>query len=194
MSLRAEMVVYAMLLTLMLPALPSTAATPVAPGGAGARPSVEGCMREWLFNGIWRLRVLKIEAIRKPNSGNPGTPGWGVTTEIRNGSRRTLRMRITGISGTGRGVDLVLPDGTPLILDVRDFQTIVSRNIPQGGGIVHQLKYYYPPRTPDAQVQKPTKFLLEIDPRQLRNYRTLTAGAGYTIANPSLRVRLECAR
>ncbi|MGH2405347.1 MAG: hypothetical protein ACRDGN_12945 [bacterium] len=62
------------------------------------------------------------------------------------GKHRTLSTRLSGVSGTGRGVDLVLP----------------------------------------------AKLLVEINPQQLRNYRTLTRGAAYTVPNPSLRVRLDC--
>ena len=189
-------VVVVLAVAIQLVSIPPAGAGPSTPpaGGAGPRASLEGCMGQWLFNGIWRLRVLKLERIRKPGSGDPGTPGWGLTTEIRNGSKKTLSMAITGIDGGGSGVDLVLPDGNTLELAALDFQKIVYKDIPQGGGVVHQLKYYYDHGTPDSDVQQPAKFLVEINPQQLRNYRGLTAGAAYSVRNPSFRVRLDCTK
>lgn len=171
-------------------AAPQPTRTP-PPGGAGPRASVEGCVNEWLFNGVWRLRVLKVDAIRKPPSSG-STPGWGVTIEMRNGTKATLSMPITGIDGTGAGVDLSVADGNTLEMDRLDFQKIAFKQIPQGGGVTHQLKYYFSFGTQEGDVQKPTKFLMEINPATLKKYSVTAKGARYTTANPSFRVRLDC--
>jgi hypothetical protein len=65
-------------------------------GGANERPSLEGCLNEPLFNGVWRVRVSKLVRISKDES----TPGWGLTLELRNGSRVTLSATDAGVSGT----------------------------------------------------------------------------------------------
>ena len=47
------------------------AAPATSPGGANQRASLEGCIGETLFNGVWRLKVTKIERIVKDST----TPG-----------------------------------------------------------------------------------------------------------------------
>ena len=36
----------------------------ITAGGANQRESLEGCMGQDFFNGIWRIKVLSVEAIR----------------------------------------------------------------------------------------------------------------------------------
>jgi len=192
MRIRIERVLAACAAVMMMAAVaPSGMAQPKAtpaPGGAGQRASVNGCMGEWLFNGIWRMRVLKAEPISKS-----GRTGWGLTVDVRNGSKKTLSLDLTGVHGGGDGIDLVMNDGNTLELDVNDFQTVVFRKLPQGGGLTYQVKFYYPRGAADGQGQ-PAKFLVEINPQVLKNYKNLTAGAAYTVKNPSLRVRMDCTK
>ena len=35
-------------------------------GGANQKASVTGCVNEWLFNGVWRMRVTKVEPVTDP--------------------------------------------------------------------------------------------------------------------------------
>jgi len=96
-------------------------AKPIA-GGANQKASVEGCTRQTLFDGVWRLRVEDVQSAHRPFSGDPGTPGYAVRVQIRNGSHRTLSLANSGISGNGTGVELVTVDGNTLDLDVGDFR------------------------------------------------------------------------
>lgn len=176
-------------LTLTLPGASAQTA-----GGANQRISVEGCRNEFLFNGIWRMRITKVEAIRRPNTGDPGTPGYGVTLEIRNGVSRSISLSKTGIQPSAKGIDLVMPDGNTLELSgVSEWVDVAFKSVPQGAGITYQLKYYYPYGTADAQVQQPQKFLLEINTKELANW-TETKDLKYGTANPSFRVDLTCTK
>ncbi len=161
------------------------------PGGANQKASVEGCMGQTLFDGVWRLTVKDIASTHRPFSGEPGTPGYAVTMQFRNGSPRTISLANSGISGNGTGVELVTVDGNTLDLDVGDFQRMAFRPIPQGGSYTARLHYYYPSGTGDAgDLSKPDKFLLQVDPHAggLRDVRVR-----YPISDPSFRVRANCA-
>ncbi|MEW6422690.1 MAG: hypothetical protein AB1511_13330, partial [Deinococcota bacterium] len=135
----------------------------VAPGGANQRASLEGCLGETLFNGIWRLRATKLEAIKR----DPGTPaeapGWGLTVELRNGARGTLIPAAdTGVRGNSM---LAFADAQTLSVEPLSEQKLTFANLPQGGVVTAQLRFYYPYDIDRAKVQKPVKFLFEIDPK-----------------------------
>ena len=155
-------------------------------GGANQRESLEGCMGQDFFNGIWRVKVLSVEAITDDN----GTAGWGLTIEMKNGSSQTLIAPDTGISGTGEGIQLVLEDETLLPVDPYDVQTLTFASLPQGGGITHQLKFF-PTFGSEPNESNPIKFLFEMKADGVAN-SVQQAGVAYSTPNPSLRVGLNC--
>ncbi len=155
-------------------------------GGANQRESLEGCLGQDFFNGIWRVNVMSVEAI----TNNSGTAGWGLTIEMKNGSSQTLIAPDTGISGTGEGIQLVLEDETILPVDPYDVQTLTFASLPQGGGITHQLKFF-PAFGSEPSSAKPVKFLFEMKADGIAN-SVQQAGVAYSTANPSLRVQLNC--
>jgi len=158
-------------------------------GGANERPSLEGCMSEYLFNGVWRIKATKLERITKDGS----TPGWGLTLELRNGSKTTLISTDAGVSGTGEGIQLAFSDATTLSVDPYDVQKLTYASLPQGGVVTRQLKFYYPNDTAPSAVQTPTKFLLQVDPKGI-GFTPKQAGVAFSSANPSFRVRLDCSK
>ena len=159
--------------------LPGTA---VAAGGASARPSLEGCLGETLFNGVWRVKTLKLEAIKTDR------PGWGLTVEVRNGTKATIAPWEAG--WVTEGVQLAFSDATTISVDGMDVQKVSFATLPAGGAVTHQLKFFYPFGTLDAQVRKPVKFLLEL--KDNIGDSTRAKGVAFTVPNPSLRVRLDC--
>ena len=158
-----------------------------AAGGANQRVSLEGCLGESLFNGVWRVRTSKLERISKDG----GTPGWGLTLELRNGSKSTLISTDAGIDGTGQGIQLAFDDATTLSVDPYDVQKLTYASLPLGGVTTHQLKFYYPSGTDLSTVKTPTKFLLEINPKGI-GFTPSQQGVAFTVPNPSFRVRLDC--
>jgi hypothetical protein len=52
----------------------------------GAASSQEGCMDQWLFNGLWRVEVTKVE----PYVNGGQQTGWQVTEVWRNGTTQEL--------------------------------------------------------------------------------------------------------
>ena len=69
-------------------------------GGSNQRASLEGCLGETLFNGVWRVKTTKLEKISK----DADTPGWGLTLEVKNGSPATISPVDAGFDGTGQGI------------------------------------------------------------------------------------------
>ena len=161
----------------------------VAAGGANQRPSLEGCLGEQLFNGVWRIRTSKLERISKDGA----TSGWGLTVELRNGSKATLISTDAGIDGTGQGIQLAFDDATTLKVDPYDVQKLTYASLPQGGAVVHQLKFYYPSDTAPDAIKTPVKFLLEVSARGI-GFTPSQQGVAFSVANPSFRVRLDCQR
>ncbi len=171
--------------------LPGSTATPAtnpdAMGGANARASLEGCINETLFNGVWRVKTLKLEAIKK----DADTPGWGLTLEVKNGTKTTLTMTDAGVNGTGEGIQLAFADASTLAVDALEVQKLTFASLPPGGSVTQQLKFYYPLGTTADAIKTPTKFLLEVDPKGIGD-STRAKGVTFTVPNPSLRVRLDC--
>jgi hypothetical protein len=167
--------------------LSMTVGNAITAGGANQRESLEGCLGQDFFNGIWRVKVISVE----PIVNYMNTAGWGVTLEVKNGTTQTLMMAVdTGISGTGEGIQLVLEDETILNVDPLDVQTLTFANLPQGGGITHQLKFF-PVFGTEPNDSRPVKFLFEMKADGVAS-SVQQAGVAYSTPNPSLRVQLDC--
>lgn len=159
------------------------------PGGANQRASLEGCLGETLFNGIWRFRVTKVEPIVR-DAGTPlETPGWGVTVELRSGAKEMVQPVFTGVRDGG--IQIAFADAQTLTADGLDVQKLTYANLPPGGVVTHQLKFWYRYDTPKEQIQPPAKLLFEINTKGFEN-SIRASGAGYTTPTPSFRVRLDC--
>lgn len=57
-----------------------------APAAAADAGSQEGCLNQWLFNGLWRVQVTKVE----PFMNGSQQTGWQVTEVWRNGTTQEL--------------------------------------------------------------------------------------------------------
>ncbi|HWG85835.1 MAG TPA: hypothetical protein VNT60_10185 [Deinococcales bacterium] len=163
-------------LTLTVPAAQQAAA-----GGANGVTAVEGCINETLFNGVWRFRVTRLDAL----TGEPR--GYSVGLEFRNGTNRAQTLGGTGAAGALMEADnfsLALADGSTITPggSILDLQAFATRSVPQGGSLAYTLRFLVPEGAPAPA--KATKLVVAI-PR---------SGAAYTVPDPSFRVRLDCNR
>lgn len=159
-------------------------------GGANERPSLAGCRNEWLFNGVWRVKVGQVVRIQK----DADTPGWGVGIEVRNGSKVTILGIDAGWSSGGDGVQLAFPDATTLNADDMDIQKLtVSNSFPQGGVALHQLKFYAPFGTAAGSLKTPSKLLIQINPKGI-GFTAGQNGVAFNTPTPSFRVDLTCTK
>lgn len=163
-------------LTLSTSVSAAYAAAPPAAGGANERPSVEGCMNQWLFNGVWRVRVTSVSP-----------SGSDVVMVVRNGSHDSLSTADSGFAAiNGQGIDLAFSDASIQNLDINTTkfrEELSTRKLPPGGQATTTL-HFAPPSDPAA---KPAKLLIRVDPKYNSYVR-------YTVSDPSFRVRLDCTK
>lgn len=150
-------------------------------GGANQIAGVEGTRGEWLFNGIWRVRVSEVAAAVRPFS--DGTPGWTVAIEIRNGADKEVSLFTTGMQPP----TLALANGTILKVDEGDWQTISFRNLLPGASVSHSLKFWFPSGTSRADVKKAVRLVMPVD---LKSGLLRDSGLHYNGASPAFRVTL----
>ncbi len=166
----------------------ASSAQSVTAGGSNQRASLEGCMNEYLFNGVWRIKVTKLERITK--DGDPMAPGWGLTLELRNGSKVTLDAVSAGMNGTAK--QIAFADASTFDADFYGLDRFQGSLTP-GGVATQQFKFYYPYGTPASDIKAPVKFLLEVDPKGI--FDDLKAkGVAFSSATPSFRVHLDCTK
>lgn len=156
-------------------------AAATAPGGANQRTSLEGCLGESLFNGIWRMTVRSVKPISRYNGQQRG---YAVGVEWKNGSSATTDALNTG----AKTFQLVLQDGSTL--ESENFQDLLLQKLTQGAGNTFTLEYYAS-SAQSARLTPADKFLVEIDPAVLRS---TGVKAAYTTSTPSFRVRLSCSK
>lgn len=160
-------------LTLGMGAAPST-----SPGGTNQRASLEGCIGETLFNGVWRMTVRSVTPISRYNGQNKG---YALNVEWKNGAKTAADALNSGV----KGFQLILQDGSTL--ESENVQDLLYKKLAQGAGNTFTLNFY----ADSAQSPRLTpadKLLVEITP---------SAGAlkaVYTTPTPSFRVRLGCSK
>lgn len=159
------------------------------PGGSNERPALSGCRNEWLFNGVWRVKVGAITRISK----DADTPGWGVELEVRNGTKATIMPTDAGWEGTGQGLHLAFADASTMNPDPYEIQKLTFNALPQGGVARAQLKYFAPLGTSASSLKAPTKLLIELDPKGIGD-STRAKGVAFNTPAPSFRIDLTCTK
>ncbi len=140
-----------------------------AEGGAYQQDGQEGKLGEWLFNGIWRLRVASFT---KREDG----PGYQAVIEIRNGSK------YPGISlaGTGwNGITLALEDGNS-VSATSDAVDLRDAGLAQGASFTGTVLF------DTESASKPDRIILRLDPKGLAG-----TNMTYSVANPSFRISVK---
>lgn len=168
-------------LSLTLPGGPSAAATTAA-GGSNQLAALEGCVGETLFNGVWRFKLTRVEQAEVN-----GKQGWILSIEMRNGSSKPQSVYASGFSNSNESYTLSLADGNTSVWQtnyiLNDF---ADRTVAQAGLFTYQFKFFPASGATDDQLaQRPTKFILRVDPKRL-------GFKEYTVPDPSFRVKLDC--
>jgi hypothetical protein len=187
---------YALIVASMIGGLArEAAARPSKPvqGGAAQRTSVQGCMNQFLFDGVWRLKVLSVA---KGTFTSDGDTGYAVKMQLRNGTSKEREVKYTGFGGTRNAhINLVMSDDTSVSVQtlgsyLTDFNTFITTSVPPGAAVNVTLKFVL---AKDALTGSatPKKLLVEVDPKTIfPDYADLH----YPIADPSFRVFLNCTK
>jgi hypothetical protein len=143
-------------------------------GGANQVTALEGCLNEWIFNGIWRVRATNPTAI----TGNRN--GLSVRLEFRNGTQAN------GVApaGTGwGGVQVALDDGATVSAvntnDVRDPPYV------PGGSHMQTLEFFW-----DDVARTPKKLIVVFNPKDMNTSFKIK----FSAPDPSLRIKLDCTK
>ncbi len=156
-----------------------------AQGGANAKASVTGCINDWLFNGVERLRVTKLKPVEDQYYGS----GWGVTIEVKNGTNETFTLDHAGIV-YNNAVTLAFADGNSWSKSWRyGWQDKTYARMQQGTGTLYEFQIFPESRQDAATVNAtpPQKFLLEVT-------TPTTIKSRFSVPDPSFRVDLTCGR
>ncbi len=144
-------------------------------GGANQINALEGKVGDWLFNGIWRLRVVSVS----PN--DDGRPGWKIRVELRNGTK----LDSMALGGTGlESIALVMADAN----QIKPYNiTDIDRPVGQGSSIDVNLVFY----DDDGNGRLPDKLIFRIAPDATTKAFLKGQGAAFSVADPSFRVNLK---
>jgi hypothetical protein len=152
---------------------------------AALPPTREGCMNQWMFNGIWRVRVTKVDPL-PDNSGKQ--VGWLVTEQWRNGTDRKLSPGATFT----KDQQIMLANGATITADettngTLSAQDLVYHDFPPSAQYTHMQKFIASgPFDPSI---KPATVIISFDAARLAQNKTLPQ---YSINPPNYKIKLDC--
>ncbi|WP_407543041.1 hypothetical protein Q0M94_25570 (plasmid) [Deinococcus radiomollis] len=158
--------------------LGATTAASTTPGGANQKASLEGCLGEALFNGVWRLTVNGVKPIMRYNGQQKG---YSLALSWKNGTTKTVDALNTGV----KAITLVLADGNSLTSE--NDQDLKYKALPQAAGATLELSFWADSAQSAAGLGQPSKLLIDINASTAGS-----SGVAYSTTNPSFRVRLDC--
>ena len=173
--------------------LPSIShATPPAQGGSTQVGAQAGCMNQWMFNGVWRVRVTKVAFHPAADVAN----GWDVTMQWNNG---------TSYAGVTPG-DSMMQD---LVLALSNGDTITTTDTTHGNLNQQQLYFHSFPASGQFtytqmflssqtldQNNKPSKLLITFDVPAYRKTHSGSEAKFWRLKTPgyNYRIDLTCSR
>jgi hypothetical protein len=144
-----------------------------AAGGANQVAALEGCINEWLFNGIWRIRVTDPQVMTGDRN------GMSFRFEFRNGTKKGGFAP----SGTGfRGIQMALDDGTTV--GAVNVNEVSDPPYLQGGSHAQTIEFFW-----EDTARTPTKLIVLFDPND--DYYKL-GDVKFSVPDPSLRFKTNC--
>lgn len=164
---------------------PAEVATAAAQGGSHEVPAHEGCVNQWLSNGIWRMRLQKLDPALDAST-NQQT-GWTATESWENLTGKTASQVTTAVLDQ----QLVLKNGDTVssgnaTTTTLNFQQLVYHSFAAGGSFTHAQRFL--PSTFDAS-NKPVKLLIMFDAKTQAKYTNLPQ---FKSGPPNMRIKLDC--
>jgi hypothetical protein len=176
-------VIGALVMAITLPSLPSVGAAASSSATVATR---DGCANQWMFNGVWRVRVTGFAA--HIDSITNKQTGWDATEQWRNGTDRTLTPTSDSFTLSQQ---LVLQNGGKIATEDTTAGTLSQQQVDY-----HQ----FPPSAQFTQVQafvsltldptvKPEAVVIAFDTAKLQQYPGHPA---FSVTPPNYRIKFDC--
>lgn len=167
--------VYAILLSALFFPIPAFAAAPAAQGGSTQVAAQSGCLNQWMFNGVWRVRVTNV-AWHPASAGDPDVNAWLATMQWGNG---TSYAGITPTDTMAQDMVLQLQNGDTLTTTDSttgnlNQQQLYFHTFPASGQFTYTQKFLLPAGSTADPNNKPVKLLVTFD---VANYRKAHPGS-----------------
>ena len=108
----------------------------VPPAAASAQSNARtGCLNQWLFNGVWRAKVTKVE----PITDGVNQTGWRVTEVWRNGTSRELAPADSAFKD-----QYVHLSSSALEVEEHNSQTLVFNTMAPSGQLTYTATFFGP--------------------------------------------------
>ena len=120
--------------SLLAALLVATAIVPPMQASAQSN-SRQGCLNQWLFNGVWRAKVTKVEPIMD----GANQTGWRITQVWRNGTPRELAPADSQFKGESLRLS-----GTTLEGEEHNQQVVVFNTFAPSGQLTYAQSFYGP--------------------------------------------------
>jgi len=171
--------------------LTASAAAPQAEGGSTQVSAQDGCMNQWMFDGVWRVRVTNVAY--QPKGDHPNR--WDVTMQWANGTKYagiapadTMKQDL--VLGLQNGDTLTATDTTVGSLNQQqlDFHTF-----PASGQFTYTQSFY---SNDDVENNKPVKLLVTFDIPKYKAANPNNSGKFWKTKTPgyNYRINLTCTK
>ncbi len=168
----------------------ASATTAAAQGGSSEIPAKEGCLNQWMSNGIWKVRATAFGP-DYGNDNNPSNPqvGWMITEDWVNvtssplapGDTNTSEQQLALASGNTIGV-------TNSAGSSMNWGQLMNRTFAPGSSFTYQQRFRQGPLDPN---DKPAKLIVPFDAAK-QNVRV--GRPHYTVNPPNFRISFACTK
>jgi hypothetical protein len=181
----------AFLLIAFLLASPAQAATPPAEGGSTQVGAQSGCVNQWMFNGVWRVRVTNVAF----HPQDDGPVSWNVTMQWGNGTNITPlaptdTLKKAMVLALANGDTLTTTDSTRAALNE---QQLDFHSFPASGQFTYTQSFIGPNLD---QNNKPAKLLITFDVASYKKNHPGASAKFWTAKTPGYdyRIDLTCSK
>lgn len=166
---------------------PSAGQSPPAEGGSTQVAAQDGCVNQWMFNGVWRVRVTNVAF--RPAGDHPNA--WDVTMQWNNG---TSFAGISPVDTDKQDLVLALANGDTLTatdstVGNLNQQQLDFHTFPASGQFTY-TQSFYSSSTLDPN-QKPSKLLVTFDVAKYRAAHPGGTGKFWKTKTPSYNYRID---
>jgi hypothetical protein len=166
-------------------AVGSTAAPTFGKADQQVLAAREGCMSQWMFNGIWRVRVTKADPLLDDGGKQIG---WLVTEQWRNGTKRTFAPGDT----FAKDQTLMLSNGATITAVETTNGTLSSQDVlyhqfPAAAQYTHEQKFIAAGSF-DPSI-KPAAVVIPFDTAQQTAHKDAPQ---YSVSPANYKIKLDC--